>query len=527
MRAFAAIGAAVLATTVAAVVIDQPSAGATTRASAISTAAAYGPAHGYHVGIAVFDTKTGKAYGGGSYKSSYASESVVKTMIATRLILQGRMHGTTATRAYKMITQSDDAIASSFYGSVGGDGLITWIKKHYNVPLLGSPPHRSGWWGNTHITALGLVQFYAKVAKDKKVGPWLINAMRHATKYGSDGTYQYFGLPSATSGAAIKQGWGDDFDDWGKSADFNTTGFVNGNRYAVAILGRGPVKTYGTAIGNMLTHTAKLLLPGGAFPDETPIVTGLSFTGGPVAGGTRLIVHGANFTHVWSVWFAGVRATGVRVLSSTAVEVTAPKHSPGSATVKVVTNHGTSSPGSVRFAYVLPPTIKSITPVAGGPSGGTLVHITGTNFIRTWSVWFGGVRGTALKALSSTSLTVVAPPHAAGTFDLRVITSYGTSAVVGGDRFSYVATPAITDVSPTSGGAAGGATVTVTGTGLGAVTGVLFGAVPGTQLAVAPDGSTLTVVSPAQAAGTRVDIRLQSPYGQSAVVSADAFSYTG
>jgi hypothetical protein len=40
--------------------------------------------------------------------------------------------------------------------------------------------------------------------------------------------------------AAIKQGWGQDDDDWTASSDFNSTGFVNGDRYAVAILLTGP-----------------------------------------------------------------------------------------------------------------------------------------------------------------------------------------------------------------------------------------------------------------------------------------------
>ena len=66
---------------------------------------------------------------------------------------------------------------------------------------------------------------------------------RHGPRdeYGADGTYQFFGMPSATTGAAIKQGWGDDGDD-SPNADFNSTGYVDGGNYAVAILtdGRRP-----------------------------------------------------------------------------------------------------------------------------------------------------------------------------------------------------------------------------------------------------------------------------------------------
>ena len=429
---FAVAGAVVL-------VVGPSSADAATRASVVSAAAAYGPAHGYKVGVAVLDTKTGAFYGSGSYKSTFASESVVKTMIATRILLQGRMHGSTATRAYKMITQSDDTIASSFYGSVGGDGLITWIKNHYHVSDLGSPPHRAGWWGNTHITAAGLVKFYAKVKKDKLVGPWLINAMHHATTHGSDGVYQFFGIPSATTGFAVKQGWGTDYDDWGKSADFNTTGFVNSDRYAVAILGRGPVSTYGSRIGAMLTQTAKRLLPGGHFPDGTPTVTGLSSVTGKTAGGQRVTVHGTDFTHVSYVVFGGYKATALKVVSSSTLQVTTPKHAPARISVRVVTDHGTSSTSTGRFTYIPPATITQVYTAHSPTTGKVLVHVNGSSFVHVSHVYFGSTPGTGLTVSSTTkSLTVLAPAHAAGTVNIRVVTWYGWSPVSPAAAFTYV-----------------------------------------------------------------------------------------
>lgn len=176
-------------------------ASAATRPSVLKAAAGYARAQGYHIGIAVYDTKTKHMYGSGDTTGPFASESVVKVMIANRLLVQGRMSGSTARRAWKMITQSDDAIATSFYGSVGGDGLINWIKRRYHVWDLGSPPSSPGYWGNTHITPRGLVKYYARMKRDRRVAPWLLTAMRHIHEYGSDGTYQYFGLPSATGPA--------------------------------------------------------------------------------------------------------------------------------------------------------------------------------------------------------------------------------------------------------------------------------------------------------------------------------------
>jgi hypothetical protein len=410
-----------------------------TRGAVLRKAASYGPPRHYKIGIAVYDTKKHRVYGSGSYKSTFASESVVKAMIATRILLQGRMHGSTARRAYKMITQSDDAIASSLYGSVGGDRLITWIKRHYHVPDLGSPPHRAGWWGNTHITAIGLVKFYAKVKRDRRVGRWLLNAMHHAHEYGSDGTYQFFGLPSATTHAAVKQGWGIDYDDWGRSADFNTTGFVNGDRYAVAILARGPSRTYGRAIGNALTQTARRLLPGGRFPEALPAVTYVSHRSGSTLGGQRLTIRGTDLTGVSGVYFGRAKGTSLRRVSATSLAVTSPAHGPGTFSLRVATNHGNSSP-RVHYTYVRPPTVTSLSPASGPASGGSQVAFKGTDFTHVVAVWFGGVAAKTVKVTSSTSLTAVAPRGNPGRVPVWVQTAYGRSAQSGGLSFTYIGT---------------------------------------------------------------------------------------
>ncbi|HEX3336094.1 MAG TPA: IPT/TIG domain-containing protein, partial [Jatrophihabitans sp.] len=503
--------------------VYAPPSGAVTRGAALANAASYASSHGYHVGISVYDTKTHRLYGSGWHSGTFASESVVKVFIATRLLVSGRMHGTTAARAYKMITQSDDAIATAFYGSVGGDSLITWIKNHYHVPSLGSPPRRAGWWGNTHITPDGLVRLYAKLKADDKVRPWLLNAMHHATKYGSDGTYQFFGLPSATTHAAIKQGWGNDYDDGARSADFNTTGFVNGDRYAVAILARGPISTYGGRIGGMLTRIARLLLPGGAFPDVIPSIEGMQAVSGPLAGGTRVVIQGTGFSHITGVYFGGVRATGLGVLAYGRIAVHTPQHAAGRVAVRVFTTHGNSSATGAYFTYVAAPTVTSTTPTSGPTAGGTLITLHGTNFRQVTRVTVGSVAAPSVKVISSTSLQAVTPAHLAGSVSVQVTTSYGTSPDSAGGTFMYVDPPSVTAVAPTTGPSAGGTTVTVTGTGFAAATGVLFGAVPAPSITV-DSPTSITAVVPAQAGGP-VDVRVVGPYGTSAVVAADTFTY--
>ncbi len=68
--------------------------------------------------------------------------------------------------------------------------------------------------------------------------------------------------------------------------------------------------------------------------------------------------------------------------------------------------------------------------------------------------------------------------RARGTVDVTVTTPTGTSGASAADKFSYVAPPAVAKLKPTKGAAAGGTSVTITGTALGAATAVSFG---GTQ----------------------------------------------
>ena len=100
------------------------------------------------------------------------------------------------------------------------------------------------------------------------------------------------------------------------------------------------------------------------------------------------------------------------------------------------------------------------------------------------------------------------------------MTPGGTSATGAADLFTY--NPAVTGINPTSGAAAGGDTVTITGTGLTGATAVNFGANAGTNVAVTND-TQITATSPA-GNGT-VDVTVVGPGGTSATSAADQFAY--
>ncbi len=163
------------------------------------------------------------------------------------------------------------------------------------------------------------------------------------------------------------------------------------------------------------------------------------------------------------------------------------------------------------------PAISDVSPTSGPTLGGTTVTLTGAYFSDATSVTFGGVAGTSLSVDSDTQITVTTPAHIAGAVDVVVTTPYGTSAA---GTFTYVAPPAISDVSPVSGSTDGGTTVTLTGSGFTGATSVTFDGSAGTSLSVTNDGE-LTVVTPAHVAGA-VDVVVTTAYGSSA---AGTFTY--
>ncbi len=249
-------------------------------------------------------------------------------------------------------------------------------------------------------------------------------------------------------------------------------------------------------------------------PPGHPAVTGISPNSGSTAGGTKVTLTGTNLQNATGVSFGG---TSVKIGSdsSTQITVTSPAGK-GTVNVTVTTKGGTS--GAAQFTYtVSAPTLTGISPASGSTAGGTTVTLTGTNLSGATGVSFGGT-GAAIGSDSSTQITVTSPAGTAGTVNVTVTTPGGTSGAV---HFTYaVPAPTLTGISPASGPAAGGTTVTISGTNLENATGVSFG---GTSVKIGSDSSTqITVTSPAGTAGP-VNVTVTTPGGTSGAVR---FTYT-
>jgi hypothetical protein len=252
-----------------------------------------------------------------------------------------------------------------------------------------------------------------------------------------------------------------------------------------------------------------------------PTVTKVEPGSGPAAGGTSVTITGTDLTGVTAVKFGATYATSFTPGSSTSMTAVAPAGT-GTVDVTVTATGGTSAAGAAdHFTYVPAPTVTKVEPSSGPAPGGTSVTITGTNFTGATAVQFGSSNATSFTFNSATSITATSPAGT-GTVDVTVTTPAGMSPADAADRFTYG--PTVAKLEPNSGPAAGGTSVTITGTGFTAGTTVKFGSASATGVLVSLSSTSITAVSPA-GTGT-VDVTVTTLGGTSPTSSADQFTYT-
>jgi IPT/TIG domain len=87
-----------------------------------------------------------------------------------------------------------------------------------------------------------------------------------------------------------------------------------------------------------------------------PVVSSVSSSSGPTAGGTTVTISGSRLADVTGVTFGGVAATGVTLVSDSQVTAIAPAHAAGAVDVQAIDVAGTSpAVAGDSFTYVAPP----------------------------------------------------------------------------------------------------------------------------------------------------------------------------
>ena len=157
-----------------------------------------------------------------------------------------------------------------------------------------------------------------------------------------------------------------------------------------------------------------------------PMVTAVSPSSGPTAGGTTVVITGANFSAATAVTFGGTPAIGYTIDANTQITATSPAGSAGTVDVRVTTPGGTSATSQAsQYNYLAAPTVSDVLPRIGQVD--TQVQITGTGFTNARVVRFGSAVATAYTIISDTQISATAPANADGIVNITVTTPGGTS----------------------------------------------------------------------------------------------------
>ena len=171
------------------------------------------------------------------------------------------------------------------------------------------------------------------------------------------------------------------------------------------------------------------------------------------------------------------------------------------------------------------PKVTSISPASGPTTGGTVAAVYGSGFESGASVTYGSTKSSAVTFISSTEVKAMTPAESVGTVSVTITNpDNGTGSM--SKAFTYTAGPTISSISPNSGAATGGTTVTISGSGFKSGATVALGAFLATSVSVL-SSTQIQAVTPAEPAGTVSVTITNSDLGTATLPSAFTFSGGG
>lgn len=212
------------------------------------------------------------------------------------------------------------------------------------------------------------------------------------------------------------------------------------------------------------TFSSAISAPGGNLDYVgSPTISGVSPSGGPLAGGNVITVSGTNFTTdgTTSVSVNSVACLSITPVSSTEIECTVPPHGVSEVvSVRVSNFSGTATLPGV-YQYIDAPTLVSVQNIEevwmknyGSQTGGQLLRITGTNFTShsgTLTVDIGGEDCGGLDLVDENTIECISPAVPdIGWQEVTVTTPSGQSAtLLEGDQAYFAIGPIdVTAISP-------------------------------------------------------------------------------
>jgi hypothetical protein len=243
---------------------------------------------GVTAGIAVFDRQTGRLVQQLNADHRFRSASVVKLLIVLDLLWDRapayELSDADRARLEVMLRSSDDDAASYYWEILDGAAIVDRMVERLGLEHTAGPPAtHPGFWGYVAITAADTIRIYRYLLDEAPtpVRSFVMDQLHQATRHGTDGFDQYFGIPSAfDSEFSIKQGWSGFHGSSGYRSDrakpeseldlssdaLHTTGTVGpDDRSIVAVYTLHPCGTpYEQAYANVTRLTETLTVPGAA-----------------------------------------------------------------------------------------------------------------------------------------------------------------------------------------------------------------------------------------------------------------------
>ncbi|MCA9514135.1 MAG: IPT/TIG domain-containing protein [Myxococcales bacterium] len=245
-----------------------------------------------------------------------------------------------------------------------------------------------------------------------------------------------------------------------------------------------------------------------------PVVSNMTPTRGPTAGGTTVTLTGNYFQSGARVRFGPIDGQ-VTTTSAQQLAVLTPPSPKGGAAVMIVNPDGTQTTAPSAFLFLPPPDILAINPTRVPASGNVSVTISGSDlvsdpdgilpdvlFCTNYSAGTDCVQASQsyLQANSAgTQLSLLAPAHTPALTDVVVRAPDGQIDIAPAS-FTFSALPAIVSVEPNSGPTAGGTLITLRGQNFQQGAEVRLGTKLCTETVV-QDATTVKCKTPAGSAG--------------------------
>ena len=238
------------------------------------------------------------------------------------------------------------------------------------------------------------------------------------------------------------------------------------------------------------------------------------------APGATVVLTGTGLSAATQLSFGGGSGgnSPFTIDSDTQITTSVPANTPAGPSAILVTLSNEPTPLLTGITIVNPPLVAGFSPTSG--LYGSTVTINGSGFTGATQVAFNGVATALFSVLNDTQITATVPVGAT-VGPIRVTNPIG-NATSAGNFTPIIPPPVVSSVAPSSGPAAGGTSITISGSAFQNGATVTVGGTAATLVNVV-DSTTITATTPMHASGA-VTVAVTNPDTQTGQ-KAGAFTY--